>query len=47
MADISNNLPKVYFLPENVLEKLSPFSTSNIDNMKVLFNISNDDALVD
>jgi len=32
------------FLAENVL---SPFSTSNIDNIKMLFNISNDDARVD
>jgi len=46
MADISDDLPKMSFLPVNVLEKLSTFSTSNIDNMKMLFNISKDDVHV-
>jgi hypothetical protein len=41
MVDISDNLPKMSFLPENIFAKLSPFSTSNIHKMmKVLLNVS-------
>jgi hypothetical protein len=41
MVDLSDNLPKMSFLPENILAKLSQFSTSNIHKMmKVLLNVS-------
>jgi hypothetical protein len=41
MVDLSDNLPKMSFLPKNILAKLSQFSTSNIHKMmKVLLNVS-------